>query len=397
MLRITSLTYRIGARLLIAGAQATIPAGHRIGLVGSNGAGKTTLLRLIEGTLEPQDGTISIPATWRVATLRQDAPSGADSLIDTVLAADERRHRLLAETETATDPNRISDIHAQLRDIGAYAAPGRAAAILAGLGFSEAEQQRPSAEFSGGWRMRVALAAALFSAADLLMLDEPTNHLDLEATLWLEGFLARTTSTLIIVSHDRELLTKVPSHILHLDQQKLSLYGGNYEDFEAQRRERHRYAVRQLSKQQAQRRHMQAFVDRFRYKASKARQAQSRLKALERLPDLQPIVENTPILLDFPTPDELPPPLIALDRVSAGYDGKPVLRNLDLRIDMDDRIALLGANGNGKSTLAKLLAGRLKPLTGAIHHTRKLRIGYFAQHQTEELVLGDSPLDHMAK
>ncbi len=397
MLHITGLIYRIGERVLLDRAQATIPAGHRIGLVGPNGAGKTTLLRLIEGALEPQDGAISIPSTWRVATLRQDAPSGATSLIDTVLAADERRHNLLAEAETAADPDRIAEIHAQLRDIGAYAAPGRAAAILAGLGFPEAEQQRPASEFSGGWRMRVALAAALFADADLLMLDEPTNHLDLEATLWLEGFLARTTSTLIIVSHDRDLLTKVPTHILHLDQQKLTLYGGNYNVFETERRERLRNLARALTKQQAQRAHMQSFVDRFRYKASKARQAQSRLKALERLPDLQPIVENTPILLDFPEPEELPPPLIALDRVSAGYNGKPVLRNLDLRIDMDDRIALLGANGNGKSTLARILAGRLKPLSGTIHHTRKLRTGYFAQHQAEELVLQESALDHMAR
>lgn len=397
MLRISDLTYRLGDRALIERANAAIPAGHRVGLVGRNGTGKTTLLRLIAGDLEPLTGAIELPRRARIATLRQDAPAGPDSLIDTVLAADERRHSLMAEAETATDADRIADIHTQLRDIAAYAAPSRAAAILAGLGFTEAEQQRPVAQFSGGWRMRVALAATLFAAPDLLLLDEPTNHLDLEATLWLEGYLARLKSTLLIVSHDRELLNKVPNHILHLDGHKLTLYTGNYDTFAATRRERRRLAAKSLAKQQAQRDHMQAFVDRFRYKASKARQAQSRLKALERLPSLEPVVEDAPILFDFPEPEELPPPLITLDRASAGYDGKPVLRDLDLRIDMDDRIALLGANGNGKSTLARILAGRMAPMAGSIHFPRKLRVGYFAQHQTEELDTGRTPLDHMAE
>ena len=396
MLRIANLTYRLGERALLEQATATVPAGHRVGLVGRNGTGKTTLLRLIAGDLEPLTGAIDLPRNARIATLRQDAPDGPDSLIDTVLAADERRAALLAEAETTTDPDRIAEVHSQLRDIDAYAAPARAAAILAGLGFSDAEQQRPVAEFSGGWRMRVALAATLFAAPDLLLLDEPTNHLDLEATLWLEGYLARVKSTLIIVSHDRELLNKVPTHILHLDARKLTLYTGNYDTFAATRRERRRLAAKTLAKQQAQRAHMQAFVDRFRYKASKARQAQSRLKALERLPSLEPVVEDTPILFDFPTPEDLPPPLITLDRAAVGYDGTPVLRHLDLRIDMDDRIALLGANGNGKSTLARLFAGRLTPLDGAIHRSRKLRVGYFAQHQTEELDTRHSALDHMA-
>ncbi len=397
MLHLADITYRIGDRLLLDGADAFIPTGHRVGLVGRNGTGKTTLLRLILGLVECEGGAVHKPASARVAAVAQEAPAGAANLVDTVLAAHTELAGLQAEAPDATDPARIAEIHNRLNEIDAHTAPARAATILAGLGFDEAAQQRPVGEFSGGWRMRVALAATLFVEPEILLLDEPTNHLDLEAAIWLESYLAAYPHTMLLVSHDRDLLNRVPNQILHLDSGKLTMYTGNYDRFENTRRERRRFAAKELAKQLDQRRHMQAFVDRFRYKASKARQAQSRLKALERLPPLEPIVDDSPVLLDFPAPEAMPPPLITLDQVTVGYDGEPVLRHLDQRIDMDDRIALLGANGNGKSTLAKLLAGRLPPLSGDLRRSSKLRVGYFAQHQAEELDLTRTPFDHMAR
>ncbi|NNG03676.1 MAG: ABC-F family ATP-binding cassette domain-containing protein [Inquilinus sp.] len=385
MLQVNNLTYRVGGRVLLDRASMTVPKSHRVSLIGPNGAGKSTLLRLIAGEIAVDEGSISMPANWRMATVAQEAPGGAESLIDTVLAADRERAVLLDEAEHATDPHRIAEIQVRLADIGAHGAPARAASILAGLGFDEATQQRPCSALSGGMRMRVALAATLFLEPDLLLLDEPTNHLDLEAGLWLENHLRTYPRTLLLVSHDRDLLNQVPQTTVHLENGKLVTYTGGYDSFERTRRMRLEHQSALNAKQLAQRRHMQAFVDRFRYKASKARQAQSRLKALERMEPIVSVVESRTIAFDFPKPEPLSPPLVSLEAVDTGYDGKPVLSGLDLRIDMDDRIALLGANGNGKSTLVKLLAGRLAPLDGELRKSRKLTVGYFAQHQTDEL------------
>lgn len=392
MLRIESLTYRIGARVLLNEADAAVDTGHRVGLVGRNGTGKTTLLRLIAGELEADGGRIGVPARWRVGMTRQEAPGGDRSLIETVLAADEELLRLTAEAETARDPHAIAEIHLRLRDKDAHTAEARAARILAGLGFDHAAQQRPCSEFSGGWRMRVALAALLFTTPDLLLLDEPTNHLDLEATLWLEEWLRGYPGTLLLVSHDRGLLNRVAEEILHLEGGKLTLYRGGYDRFENTRRERMEANEKLRAKQQVERAHIQAFVDRFRYKASKAKQAQSRIRMLARMQPVAAAALDEAITFSFPDPDPLPPPLINLDRIDAGYDGRPVLKGLSLRLDPDDRIALLGANGNGKSTLMKLLAGRLPPLAGGLTRSGKLRVGYFAQHQAEELDLEATPL-----
>lgn len=385
MLQIADLTHRIAGRPLFEDTGVSVPAGHKVGLVGANGTGKTTLLRLIVGELSPDAGSITWPKAWRMATVAQEAPAGAASLLESVLAADGERAGLLAEAETASDPQRIAEIHTRLADMEAHTAPARAAAILAGLGFDEAAQGRPVGDLSGGMRMRVALAATLFLRPDLLLLDEPTNHLDLEATLWLEGFLKSYPHTMVIVSHDRTLLNTVVDGIIHLEGGKLTAYSGGYDRFERTRRERLENLAAQAAKQDAQRKHMQAFVDRFRYKASKARQAQSRLKALEKMQPIVGLVEEHTTRFDFPSPEELPPPLITLDDVSVGYDGVPVLRGLNQRLDSDDRIALLGANGNGKSTFVKLLAGKLKPLAGEMRKSGKLTVGYFAQHQTDEL------------
>ncbi len=397
MLRIDNLSYRAGARLLLDGASASVHVGHRVGLVGRNGSGKTTLLKLITGQLEPEQGRIEVPPAWRIGVTRQEAPEGPRSLIDTVLAADTELADLTREAETATDPHRIADIHARLQEKQAHAAPSRAARILAGLGFSEADQQRPCAEFSGGWRMRVALAALLFTQPDLLLLDEPTNHLDLEATLWLEEYLRHYPGTLIIVSHDRELLDRAVTEILHLSGAALTLYQGGYSRFEKTLRAKAEQSEKARARQDAERARIQAFVDRFRYKASKARQAQSRLKMLSKMePVVGPADEST-VRFDFPDPDPLPPPLFNADRVALGYDGTPVLRDLSFRIDPEDRVALLGPNGNGKSTLIKLLAGRLQPLSGETSKARKLKVGYFAQHQTDELDIEATPFIELSR
>ena len=397
MLAINNITFRLEGRALLDNASATIPSGHKVGIVGRNGTGKTTLFRLIRGEWTLDDGTIKIPRGTRIGGVAQEAPASDTSLIDTVLQADTERDALLAESETATDPSRIAEIHARLADIDSHSAEARAAAILNGLGFDATAQARPCKDFSGGWRMRVALAAVLFSKPDFLLLDEPTNYLDLEGAIWLETYLARYPYTVLIVSHDKDLLNRSVNAILHLDQQKLTLYQGNYDNFENQRRAKLEQQMAMKKKQDRERAHMQSFVDRFRAKASKAKQAQSRLKALERMKPIAEIVGDSVAGFNFPEPEELSPPIVRMDGASAGYGDTVVLRNLDLRIDQDDRIALLGANGQGKSTLAKLISGRLQTKSGQMHTSNKLRIGYFAQHQVDELYLDETPIQHLMR
>ncbi|MEX2455575.1 MAG: ABC-F family ATP-binding cassette domain-containing protein [Rhodospirillaceae bacterium] len=397
MLRIENLTYRIGKRVLFDRASVSINGGHRVGFAGRNGTGKTTLLSLITGQLEPDEGVIEMPPRWRIGVTRQEAPSGRQTLTEAVLAADRELHRLQQESETATDPGRIADIHERLRQKNAASAPARAARILAGLGFDHAAQQRPLDEFSGGWRMRVMLASLLFTQPDLLLLDEPTNHLDLEATLWLEDYLRQYDGTVVIVSHDRDILNRVAQEILHLEHGKLTLYQGGYDRFEATRRARLEQDEKLRVRQEAQRAHIQQFVDRFRYKASKARQAQSRIKMLERMEPIGEHRDEAGVTFAFPDPDVMAPPLFGAQDVSVGYDGKAVLSHLSFRLDEDDRIALLGANGNGKSTLIRLLGGRLTPMAGVVSAAPKLRVGYFAQHQAEELDLDATPIVELSR
>jgi len=399
MLVIDDLLIKIGERRLLDGASVQVPINARVGLVGRNGAGKTTLFRAIAREIVLDRGDVHLPPRWRIGRLPQEAPDGPESLIDVVLRADEERLALLREAETATDPHRIADIQTRLADIGAHSAPARAAAILAGLGFSAADQARPCAEFSGGWRMRVALAAALFAEPDLLLLDEPTNFLDLEGTLWLQDHLARYPYTVIVISHDRDLLDNAVDWILHLEAGKLALYRGGYTSFERQRRERQALDVKLARKQEAERRRLTAFVDRFRAKATKARQAQSRLKLLAKLEPVAAIVADDVRPIVFPAPARtLSPPIIALEGASVGYEpGRPVLRRLNLRIDPDDRIALLGANGNGKSTLVKLLSDRLPPTAGRMTRADRMDVAYFAQHQLDELDPQASAYDHLRR
>ncbi len=396
LLTIHDLTIRIAGRTLLDGASLNVDPGRRIGLVGRNGAGKSTLLRAISGELAIDGGDIRLAARARMAQVRQEAPSGEATLLETVLEGDVERLTLLHEVESAA-AERLAEIHDRLAVIGADAAPARAATILAGLGFDEEKQGRPVSSFSGGWRMRVALATALFANPDLLLLDEPTNHLDLESTLWLESWLARFPGAAIVVSHDRGLLDRCVEAIAHLDHGKLSLTPGGYDEFVRIRTERAMQQNRAAERVAEQRAHMQAFVDRFRAQATKARQAQARIKALARLPQIDSVIEDSPTRFSFPEPTQLSPPILNLERVSIGYGGEPVLRGLNLRVDQDDRIALLGANGNGKSTLAKLLAGRMEPMAGTMLRGPKLKVGYFAQHQTEELSMGQSPVEHMAR
>jgi ATP-binding cassette, subfamily F, member 3 len=399
MLSITDVSVRLAGRLLIDHGTAQIVPGARVGLVGRNGTGKSTLFKVIRGELATESGTIAIPPRWRVGSLAQEAPNGPESLIEVVLAADLERDALLREADTARDPHRIAEIQTRLVDIDAHSAPARAAAILSGLGFSSADQARPCSEFSGGWRMRVALAATLFAAPDLLLLDEPTNYLDLEGTLWLEDHLANYPRTVIVISHDRDLLDTSVDQILHLDRGKLTLYRGSYSSFEEQRATREMLDAKQAKRQDAERKRLQAFVDRFKAKASKARQAQSRVKMLERMKPIAALVTQDVREIVFPAPEKiLSPPIIAVDDVCVGYDPKsPVLNRVTLRIDNDDRIALLGANGNGKSTLVKLLANRLAPFSGSVTRAEKLSIAYFAQHQLDELNEEGSPYSHVRK
>jgi ATP-binding cassette subfamily F protein 3 len=399
MLSIIDISIRIAGRLLIDHATAQIVPGARVGLVGRNGTGKSTLFQAIRGDIPTERGQITVPPRWRVGSLAQEAPSGPESLIEVVLAADLERAALLREAETARDPHRIADIQIRLADIDAHSAPARAAAILSGLGFSTADQSRPCSEFSGGWRMRVALAATLFAEPDLLLLDEPTNYLDLEGTLWLEDHLARYPRTVIIVSHDRDLLENSVDQILHLDRAKLTLYRGGYSSFERQRAARELLDAKQVKRQEAERKRLRAFVDRFKAKASKARQAQSRMKMLERMEPIAALVTQDVREIVFPEPEKLlSPPIIAVDGVTVGYEPeRPVLSRVTLRIDNDDRIALLGQNGNGKSTLVKLLAGRLAPFSGGVTRADKLVVGYFAQHQLDELNEDGSPYSHIRR
>ncbi|MCK0208758.1 ABC-F family ATP-binding cassette domain-containing protein [Starkeya koreensis] len=398
MILFNDISLRIAGRLLIDHATAAIPDGARVGMVGRNGAGKTTLFRAITGDTALESGDIRIPNGARIGQVAQEAPAGPERLIDVVLAADTERASLLKERESATDAGRIAEIELRLVDIDAHAAPARAARILSGLGFDEAAQQRPCSEFSGGWRMRVALAAILFAEPDLLLLDEPTNYLDLEGTLWLQDYLARYPRTVLIVSHDRELLNESVSFILHLDQGKLTLWRGGYDSFERQRADKQAVDQKARAKQEAKRKHMEAFVERFRAKATKARQAQSRLKALARMAPIAEMVGEAAAAISIRHPERIPsPPILTLDGVSAGYDGRAVLKGLTLRIDHDDRIALLGPNGNGKSTFAKLISGRLAPLSGSMVRAAGLEIAYLAQHQLDELVAAETVYDHVRR
>jgi ATP-binding cassette subfamily F protein 3 len=397
MLRISDITYSVEGRPLFEGASAVVPTGHKVGLVGANGAGKTTLFRLIRGELVLEGGEISMPSRAKIGGVAQEVPSSATSLLDTVLAADTERANLMAESETATDPHRIAEIQARLADIDAWSAEARASAILKGLGFDNEDQRRPCSDFSGGWRMRVALAGVLFAQPDLLLLDEPTNYLDLEGALWLESYLARYPHTVIIISHDRGLLNRAVGAILHLENRKLTLWSGPYDQFARSRAALRAVQAAEAKKQEAHRAHLQSFVDRFKAKASKAVQAQSRVKMLERMTPILAPEEAKKVVFTFPEPEQLSPPIITMEGTAVGYDGPPVLKRLDLRIDQDDRIALLGKNGEGKSTLSKLLARKLQPCAGKIVRSSKLRIGYFAQHQVDELHLDETPLQHIMR
>jgi ATP-binding cassette subfamily F protein 3 len=399
MLHINDLTYRIEGKPILEGATVAIPTGHKVGLVGRNGAGKSTLIRLIVGEIAPDDGTISTARGARIGYVAQEAPGGEDNLIDWVLAADGERASLLAEAETATDAARIAAIHERLNDIDAHAAPARAAQILAGLGFDEAAQRRPCRAYSGGWRMRVALAAVLFLEPEVLLLDEPTNYLDLEGTLWLESYLRSYPHTVIMVSHDRDLLNRAVGSIVHLERGRLTLYAGGYDTFEETRREKQRLDLKLQKKQEEQRRHIEAFIARFKAKASKATQAQSRIKALARMQPIAAEVDERVVPFKLPGPEKLlASPIVQLERASVGYaPGEPVLSRLDLRIDQDDRIALLGQNGNGKSTFAKLIAGRLAALDGVMRRSQKLEVGYFAQHQLDDLAPELTPFDQITR
>lgn len=398
MLSIRNLTYRIGARTLIDDSSVNIMDGWKVGLVGANGTGKTTLFKLISGELHADIGDISLSIRQRFGQVRQDIPDTDTPLIDMVVGAHEEMADLMRRTETETDPNKLGDIYDRLIELDAYAAPSRAAVLLTGLGFKEEQLKEPFSSFSGGWRMRVALAAALFVEPDFLLLDEPTNHLDLEAIMWLEGYLVNYPHTLMIISHDRELLNKCVDHVVHLDRQKLTLYTGNYDTFERERTAKLGLQQKMFEKQQAERAHMQAFVDRFRASAAKARQAQSRVKALERMDLVDAVMADRAVRFSFPDPEQLSPPLIAIRQADVGYtEGKPVLRKIHENIDTNDRIALLGANGNGKSTLIKLIAAKLLPMQGEMVRSGKLRIGYFSQHQTEELDVESTPVQEMGR
>ena len=397
MLKIEDITYNVEGRPLFEGATATIPTGHKVGLVGRNGAGKTTLFRLIRGELALEGGAITLPQRARIGGVAQEVPSSDTSLLDTVLSADTERASLLAEAATAHDPHRIAEIQARLADIDAWSAEGRASAILKGLGFDAEQQQMPCSAFSGGWRMRVALAGVLFAQPDYLLLDEPTNYLDLEGALWLESYLQKYPHTVLIISHDRGLLNRAVQGILHLDNRTLTYWQGGYDQFARQMSERRAVLQAEAKKVEARRAHLQSFVDRFKAKASKAVQAQSRVKMLEKLTPITAPEDAKKVVFTFPKPEELPPPIINLDGAAVGYGGPPILRRLNLRIDQDDRIALLGQNGEGKSTLSKLLAGKLQPSEGKLSRSSKLRIGYFAQHQVDELHLDETPLQHIMR
>ncbi|WP_293452520.1 ABC-F family ATP-binding cassette domain-containing protein [Planktotalea sp.] len=397
MLKISDITYSVAGRTLVENASVTIPTGHKVGLVGRNGSGKTTLFKIIRGEMVLDTGVVNMPKGWKIGGVSQEVPGNEVSLIDTVLRADTEREALLAEAETTTDPARISEVQTRLADIDAWSAEARAATILRGLGFTHDEQLQPCSAFSGGWRMRVALAAVLFSEPDLLLLDEPTNYLDLEGALWLEAYLVKYPHTVLIVSHDRELLNRSVGGILHLEDKGLIYYTGTYDMFAKQRAQKRALLASAAKKQDAKREHLQAFVDRFKAKASKAKQAQSRVKALEKMETIRAPEDVARTVFTFPKPEELSPPIIATEKASVGYGETIILRDLNLRIDQDDRIALLGRNGEGKSTLSKMLSDRLQIASGTMTTSNKLRIGFFAQHQVDELYIDETPLEHLLR
>ena len=397
MITISNITVRLGGRTILDGATAALRPGGRYGLIGRNGAGKSTLMKVLVGQLDADGGSVEIPKRARLGYIAQDAPAGTLSPFELVLAADTERAALLDEAEHCSDAHRLGDIHDRLLAIDAYTAPSRAAIILTGLGFDEAMQAQPLDSFSGGWKMRVALAALLFSAPDVLLLDEPSNHLDLESTLWLETFLKGYPGTLIVISHERDLLNNVVDNILHLQGGKLTLYPGGYDSFERQRAERAAQLASAKASQDAQRARLQDYVARNSARASTAKQAQSRAKMLARMQPIAALMEDPSLSFDFPSPAEMRPPLITLDLAAVGYNEQPILKRLNLRIDPDDRIALLGRNGNGKTTLARLLAAQLPPLEGAMNASAKMEVGYFTQYQVEELASDDTPLEHMTR
>ncbi len=397
MLNLSGITVRLGGRVIIDRASAALPPKGRIGLIGRNGAGKSTLVKVIAGMIDPDEGSADMPRGARLGYVAQEAPAGKTTPFETVLEADVERAALMAEAEGLEDPHRLGEIHERLGAIDAYTAPSRAARILVGLGFDEEAQHRPLDSFSGGWRMRVALAALLFSQPDLLLLDEPSNHLDLEAVLWLEDFLISYPATIVIVSHERDFLNNVVDHILHLERGKLTLYPGGYDAFERQRAERQAQQAAAREKQMTERAKLQDFVARNSARASTAKQAQSRAKALAKMQPIAAVMDDPTLAFGFPDPDQLRPPLITLDHASVGYDGTPILSRLNLRIDPDDRIALLGRNGNGKTTLARLLAAQLTPIEGEKAASAKMRVGYFTQYQVEELHSDETPFDHMQR
>lgn len=391
MIDINDITVQIGSKVLLDHASAHISDGQKVGLIGANGSGKSTLFKVLKGEMGTQTGYVSFPSRHKVASVLQEFTDTSVPILNFVLNQDTERTRLLNQLENASEME-LADIHDRLNAIGAASAEARAIRILSGLGFRQTDLDRPLSEFSGGWRMRVALAAALFVPSDVLLLDEPTNHLDLEASVWLENHLKLYRGTLLLISHDKHILNALCDHILHLHDKTLTFYTGNYDTFETTHAQKQELLTKLMQKQEEKRAHLQSFVDRFRYKATKAKQAQSRLKMLQKLETIAPLEENLSSHFSFPQPEHLAPPIITLENAAVGYGETPVLKNLNLRIDGDDRIALLGANGNGKSTFAKLLAGRLKPMEGLIHRSKKVRIGYFAQHQTEELPMNQSPL-----
>ncbi len=399
MLNLNGITVRLGGRTILDRATAALPPYGRVGLIGRNGAGKSTLMKVMIGSLEADDGSLDMPKGTRIGYIAQEAPAGNSTPFDTVLAADTERAALMIESEQeGLDPDRMAEVHERLIAIDAYTAPARASRILVGLGFDEEMQGKPLDSFSGGWKMRVALASLLFSQPDLLLLDEPSNHLDLEATLWLENFLKGYPAMMVVISHERDLLNNVVDHILHLDNGQVTLYSGGYDSFERQRAERAAQLAAAKASQDAQRAKLQDYVARNSARASTAKQAQSRAKALARMQPIAAMAEDPTLSFDFPSPEELKPPLVTLDLASVGYTaGKPILERLNLRIDPDDRIALLGRNGNGKTTLARLLAAQLTPMEGAMSSSGKMRVGYFTQYQVEELDGDDTPLEHMTQ